>query len=99
LVSYITPPEMLFFDSLFYRIVTSSLVFCSPVFFAGIVFIRSFAEAEFSGRALGANLIGSLVGGLLESLSLWTGIKALLLVAGLLYLLSMFALRRERAVA
>jgi hypothetical protein len=55
-----------------------------PVFFAGIVFIRSFAAAGFQGSAWGSNLFGVLVGGLLESLSMWTGIRSLLVVAALL---------------
>jgi hypothetical protein len=63
------------------------------VFFAGIVFIRSFAGAEFSGAALGSNLLGALVGGVLESLSFWTGLRSLLLIAALLYAASAIALR------
>ena len=67
----------------------------SPGFFACIIFIQSFARSEFSGKALGSNLIGALVGGLLESLSLWSGIKALILVAALLYLMSLRSLHHE----
>jgi spermidine synthase len=57
-----------------------------PVFFSGIVFIRSFAEVSDRDRALGANMIGSLVGGLLQSVTFITGIKALLLIVALLYI-------------
>jgi len=63
---------------------------CLPVFFAGLVFIRSFAPVAF-GRALGSNLFGAPVGGLLELLSL-------VLVAALLYLAYYLTLRvREPA--
>jgi len=97
-ISYSIPLETYFFDSLWLKVLVSALVLCLPVFFAGIVFIRSFASAGFSGNALGSNLIGSLVGGLLESLSMWTGLKSLLLLAGFLYLVS-FLFRHEESVS
>ena len=68
---------------------------CLPVFFAGIIFIHSFAQANFAGEALGSNLFGALVGGLLESMSYWTGIRSLLVLAAILYCASWLALGRE----
>jgi len=73
------------------------LVLCTPVFFAGIIFVSSFARAGFRGSALGSNLFGSLVGGLLESLSLWFGLKSLAIIAAVLYLGSAIFLRRSKA--
>jgi len=61
-----------------------------PMLFSGIVFIRSFAVARDKSNALGANLIGALVGALLQSITFITGIKALLLVVAGFYLLSLF---------
>ncbi len=61
-----------------------------PMLFSGIVFIRSFASIENKSNALGANLIGALVGALLQSITFVIGIKALLLVVAALYLLSLF---------
>jgi spermidine synthase len=61
----------------------------APMFFSGIVFIRSFARTEHRNTALGANLIGSLVGGLLQSITFVTGIRALLLVVAALYTLAL----------
>jgi hypothetical protein len=60
--------------------------------FSGIVFIRSFALAAGKDQALGANLIGALVGALLQSITFLIGIKALLLIVACLYLLSFFSL-------
>lgn len=57
-----------------------------PMLFSGIVFIRSFAVVQGKDRALGANLLGSLVGGLLQAITFVIGIKALLLLVALLYL-------------
>lgn len=94
-VSYFLPLDRFFLASLWARMGVVAVLLCLPIFFAGIVFIRSFAAAGFSGEALGSNLLGALVGGLLESLSLLTGLRALLLVAGLLYAVS-YLLRRQK---
>ena len=56
-----------------------------PMAFAGIIFIRSFAGVERKDFALGANLIGALVGGLLQSITFIIGIKGLLLIVTGLY--------------
>jgi multisubunit Na+/H+ antiporter MnhF subunit len=83
----------LFFQEFWVKAVVATLALCSPVAFASIVFVRSFAEYKFSGQALGSNLLGALVGGMLESVSLWTGIRSLIIIAAVLYLLSFLFLR------
>jgi predicted membrane-bound spermidine synthase len=60
-----------------------------PMLFSGIVFIRSFAGVLGKDKALGANLIGALVGALLQSVTFVTGIRALLLIVAGLYFLSL----------
>lgn len=99
LLAYLTPLERFFFRSLLLKVASATLMLCLPVFFAGIVFIRSFAKEGFRGEALGSNLLGALVGGLLESLSSWTGIRSLLILAAMLYLASWFALGSSEVVA
>jgi hypothetical protein len=63
-----------------------------PMLFSGIIFIRSFAMVERKDEALGANLIGSLVGALVQSVTFVVGIKALLLIVAGFYILSMLTL-------
>jgi spermidine synthase len=92
LLSYFIPVEKFFFASAVAKILIATLVLCSPVFFAGIVFIKSFAEEKFSGQALGSNLFGALIGGLLESISYWSGIRFLLVLVALFYLASLLTL-------
>ncbi len=70
-----------------------------PMLFSGIVFVRSFAIAKDKSNALGANLIGALVGALLQSITFITGIKALLLVVAGFYLLSLFTLPAQSSTA
>ena len=66
----------------------AALIFAIPVFFAGLLFASEFRSAESPAAALGANMLGAVVGGLLENLSLIIGMKALLLVAAVLYSLA-----------
>jgi len=94
-VMFAVPLQQLFFESRFERLIAASFALCTPVFFAGLVFVSSFAGARFQSTALGSNLFGSLVGGLLESLSLWFGLRSLTLIAALLFIGSAIWLRRK----
>jgi len=70
-----------------------TVLYTLPLFFAGIIFAHSFQRAAFPMRALGSNLLGSLLGGFLELASFVVGLAALLYIAALLYALS-YPLRR-----
>ena len=54
---------------------------------------------KFRAAALGSNLFGALVGGVLESLSFWFGLKFLLLLAACLYAAAGFAQGQRRTLA
>jgi spermidine synthase len=101
-IGFFVPLDHLFFHSFWMKTLAAGAVLCLPVFFAGIIFIRSFAMEGFRSEALGSNLLGALCGGMLESLSMWTGIRSLLVIAGLLYAAAWVALalqsRMERFV-
>ena len=94
MIGFFVPLRSIFFASISERVIASILVLCLPVFFAGIIFIRSFAQEAFASDALGSNLLGAMVGGMLESASLWTGIRWLLALAALLYLASWILLNK-----
>lgn len=96
-VMYLVPMQKLFFESWSLRALLATLALCTPVFFAGIIFVSSFARAGFRGSALGSNLFGSLIGGLLESASLWFGLRSLTILAALLYLGSAIFLSRVQS--
>ncbi len=97
-VAYFVPVSSLLAESHILRIGGAVLVLCTPVFFASILFIRAFSAGNFGGSALGSNLLGSLVGGLLESVSMWIGLRALLLVAMAFYLAAYVYSRRRSNV-
>ena len=70
------------------KVVVVGLLTCLPMLFSGIVFIRSFSQVRDKDLALGANLFGSLTGGILQSVTFLIGTKALLLLVAGLYALA-----------
>lgn len=64
-----------------------------PVLFAGIIFIQSFSKTQEKSLAFGSNLLGASIGGLLESISFITGIKSLLVLVLIFYLLSYLSMK------
>jgi hypothetical protein len=100
-IGYLVPMQSLFFPNPWVKGLAALVVLCLPVYFAGIIFARSFTDASFNSEALGSNLLGAVVGGVLESISFWTGLRALLLIAVLLYILSAVSLtsRNQRSAA
>jgi len=73
---------------------------CVPVFFAGIIFTESFRRYGGRSDAFGANMLGAVAGGLTQNLSFILGMKALLLIAALIYggAALLHLTKRERAV-
>lgn len=96
LLLYFIPMDLFNIFGFWNKIFLASLFLNLPVFFAGIIFILSFRDAPSKDLALGSNLIGAAFGGLLESLSFITGIKALLLLVLVLYGLSFLFLSKSR---
>lgn len=71
-------------------------VFSIPVVFAGILFSSKFKDAASPSAALNANVLGAVTGGLLENLSLAFGLRALLLIAIVLYCMAGAGLWKPR---
>ena len=76
----------------------------APIYLANLVFSQRFAAVSSSTVAFAANLLGAIVGGMLEYLSMVTGYRALLIVVAALYALAflsyrLLAGRREAAAA
>ncbi len=103
-VAWAVPQESLLALSVVPRFVCAVLIAFTPIFLANLVFTQRFRDVGDSTVAFAANLLGSMVGGVLEYLSLVTGYHALLiLVAGLYGLAFIFGRRyltaRKRSVA
>ncbi len=73
-----------------------AVVFSLPVIFAGLLFSLEFRDESMPGAALGSNVLGAVVGGLLENLSLRFGMRALLPITIGIYCVSVIALYVER---
>ncbi|HUB01588.1 MAG TPA: hypothetical protein VL983_02840 [Terriglobales bacterium] len=66
----------------------AAFIFAIPVFLAGLLFAAEFQFADSPSAALAANMLGAVVGGLLENTSLVFGMRAALLIAAALYALA-----------
>ena len=84
-VTWIVPQESLLGLPVVPRFLAASALAFAPVFIANLVFAQRFREVETSGTAFAANLLGAMVGGVLEYLALATGYQFLLIVTGVLY--------------
>jgi hypothetical protein len=67
------------------RLAVAATVAFLPIFLANLVFAGRFRDVGDSTGAFGANLLGAMVGGLVEYVALMTGYQALLLVVAGLY--------------
>jgi hypothetical protein len=90
-VAWAVPPEVLLTLSPLPRFVAAVVIAFAPIFMANMVFSQRFRDTADSGTAFGANLLGAMVGGILEYLSLIVGYRWLLPVVALLYALAFLA--------
>ncbi len=84
-VAWVVPVEFLLGLEMLPRFLLAVVVWFTPIFIANLVFAERFRNVEESNVAFGANLLGAMVGGLLEYLALLTGYQALLLLVAVLY--------------
>ena len=78
------------------RGILGGLLLAIPVGFAAVVFATLLKRAKDPSGALGSNLIGAMVGGIAEYSSMALGLRAMALLALLLYLGAMLILSRVR---
>jgi hypothetical protein len=90
---YLLPLGALGGQDVVVRALLGSVLPVLPLLFAGVVFATLFSRATAPAHAFGSNLLGALVGGLLEYASMATGFKALGLLAVVLYGASWLALQ------
>jgi SAM-dependent methyltransferase len=95
-LAWAIPPDKLLSLSWQLRLPAAIALAFAPVFCANVIFAARFKSVASSTVAFGANLIGAMVGGVLEYVSLITGYRALLLVIAGLYACAFVADRRRR---
>jgi threonine dehydrogenase-like Zn-dependent dehydrogenase len=73
------------------RVAWTALAVPIPIFFAGLVFSGTFKLSRHPSSAIGANLVGAMLGGFAEYLSMATGRTSLVFVVIAAYLVSLAA--------
>jgi SAM-dependent methyltransferase len=100
-LNYLLPLQDFAGASLGVRLLVVGGVTALPLFFAGLIFARSFVQAESPADALGANVLGGVVGGMVEYMSLVMGLRFLFVLIAAFYGLSLLTLwplgKRARA--
>jgi hypothetical protein len=84
-LAWLVPQESLLALPVITRFLAATALAFAPIFLANLVFAQRFADVQNSGTAFAVNLLGAMVGGALEYLSLITGYRVLLIVIGVLY--------------
>ncbi len=90
-VAWLVPLDRLLTLDFLPRFVCAVLLAFTPILIANLIFAQRFRDVAESVTAFGANLLGAMLGGILEYLSLLTGYRALLIVVAVLYGLSLVA--------
>ena len=94
-VAWIVEPASLLTLAPAARFVVGVIVTFAPIFVANLIFAQRFRDVGASTVAFGANLLGAMLGGVLEYLSIVTGYRALLLAVAILYGLAFLTGRRH----
>jgi len=98
-VAYAEPPGALLDLAVIPRFTAAVALGFAPVFLANLIFSQRFRDVGATTVAFGANLLGAMVGGVLEYGALVVGYRNLLVLVALLYGLAFFTGRRHLGTA
>jgi SAM-dependent methyltransferase len=87
-VAWLVPTDALLGFSVVPRFLLATTLAFFPIFVANLIFAERFRDTADPTAAFGANLLGAMLGGTLEYLSLLVGFRALLFVVAALYLIA-----------
>ena len=88
IINFLTPVQSILSANVVARLLLSILFVGTPIFFASICFALVFRDEPATDVAFGWNVLGAVVGGLIEFSSMAIGLKALTIVALLSYLIA-----------
>lgn len=94
-IAFAVPVRALLFAGDIGQWVLGGLMVALPIYFAATVFASLLKGHRDPTRALGFNLLGAILGGVLEYLSMLVGTKGLYLVAAVIYMLAYWTYRRS----
>jgi hypothetical protein len=97
-LSWIVPSSFLLSLAIPLRFFVATALVFSPIFIANIIFAERFRQTASSTDAFGVNLIGAVLGGLLEYFAMIFGYHSLLILVAILYAVAIFLMRRRVAL-
>jgi spermidine synthase len=95
-LNWLIKPEAYLSLNHVFLVIFSSTIMALPLFFSGIVFATSFKKTTDITGVFAFNLLGAIVGGLSEYVSMWSGFNFLYLIAIAMYAASFIGLRAIR---
>jgi len=95
----LVPPTALLLDPPWLRYGLAAALVFAPIFFANVAFSFSFRDSRAADMAFASNVVGAMVGGVLEWTALLTGYQSLIAVAAVLYLVAYLFATRWRFLA
>jgi len=97
LIAALVPADLLLSLAPWPRALVAVLIFLGPVYFGGLVFARLIEHETRLNEAYGSNVLGAVVGGTAEYVSLILGYRFLLALALLCYVAVFLLLRRDKS--
>jgi hypothetical protein len=94
-VAWVVPTSSLLALPLAPRFLAATALAFAPILLANLVFAERFRDVGSSAVAFGSNLLGAMVGGVLEYSALIVGYRLLLVAVALLYALAYLFARKE----
>jgi hypothetical protein len=94
-LAYVIPVRKVLWLGLVGQWIIGGLLVALPILFAATIFAMLFSNRANPTRALAYNLVGAIVGGVLEYSSMLTGVKALYLIAAAAYLAALWFTYRD----
>jgi SAM-dependent methyltransferase len=89
--SVLVPFDAFLDGGILWRYAAPCLLALGPMFFAGVIFARSFRDEPDPDHAFGSNIAGAVIGGIAESFSTLLGFQHLLILAIGFYVLSIWS--------
>src|SRR6266487_3280231 len=99
ILNVLLPPEALLLSNPVARYILASVLAFAPVFMANIIFANAFRDSETADIAFASNLLGIMVGGMLEYFSMLIGYRMLLIPVIVFYFGALLLRRRHASAA
>lgn len=94
IANYLIPTSSFLIENMLIRIIIAGGIITIPIFFAALLFSNYFQQTKDIPNALGANLIGAVIGGFGEYSSLLFGYKALFIFIAVFYLIGWLCVKK-----